>query len=401
MDPALNHAAALLPILNPMAAAAAAAAGPAAAAQKTPKRGGAAAASGGSAKRPKTENGSAAKGAKGTPTSGGAKGKGKGKAGASPSCRFDSSLGLLTKKFVDLIQHTPDGNLDLNKAAQQLDVQKRRIYDITNVLEGIGLIEKTSKNNIAWQGSGLSIPEAAQEELGQLRKTIEDLRMQEIALDSYMSHTTGLITSLTQSAGPHINLRHGDIRGLECFKDSTVIAIKAPPGTTLEVPDPDEGAEGGNRRYQIYLRSAGGGIDVYLVSQLPEEIQVTHESFPPDAAENDAAAAAAAAAQLGLGTPTGLGPLGLKAESDGAGIGSASDLFSGEQMGMPSPRTQAALDGLAASDEHFFNRFANSPGQLHSEAHSGLLKVSPLKMDSEFPYSLIDGEEGISDFFDM
>jgi len=33
-------------------------------------------------------------------------------------------------------------------------VQKRRIYDITNVLEGIGLIEKKSKNNIQWKGMG-------------------------------------------------------------------------------------------------------------------------------------------------------------------------------------------------------------------------------------------------------
>lgn len=31
-------------------------------------------------------------------------------------------------------------------------VQKRRIYDITNVLEGIGLIEKKLKNNIQWKG---------------------------------------------------------------------------------------------------------------------------------------------------------------------------------------------------------------------------------------------------------
>lgn len=29
--------------------------------------------------------------------------------------------------------------------------QKRRIYDITNVLEGIGLIEKKSKNSIQWR----------------------------------------------------------------------------------------------------------------------------------------------------------------------------------------------------------------------------------------------------------
>jgi hypothetical protein len=64
------------------------------------------------------------------------------------TCRYDSSLGLLTKKFVTLIQTAPEGILDLNQAATQLNVQKRRIYDITNVLEGIGLIEKKSKNNI-------------------------------------------------------------------------------------------------------------------------------------------------------------------------------------------------------------------------------------------------------------
>ena len=38
------------------------------------------------------------------------------------------------------------------QAADMLDVkQKRRIYDITNVLEGIGLIEKETKNTIKWK----------------------------------------------------------------------------------------------------------------------------------------------------------------------------------------------------------------------------------------------------------
>ena len=37
-----------------------------------------------------------------------------------------------------------------NCAAKQLKVQKRRIYDITNVLEGIRLIEKNSKNHVRW-----------------------------------------------------------------------------------------------------------------------------------------------------------------------------------------------------------------------------------------------------------
>lgn len=42
-------------------------------------------------------------------------------------------------------------SVDLNDAVERLGVPKRRIYDITNVLEGIGLIDKTSKNKIQWR----------------------------------------------------------------------------------------------------------------------------------------------------------------------------------------------------------------------------------------------------------
>lgn len=97
---------------------------------------------------------------------------------SSVASRYDSSLGLLTKKFVELIQSTSTGDLDLNAAADLLGVQvlsifvmnqpfsdtmkKRRIYDITNVLEGIGLIEKTSKNNIHWRYVMSSVSRANQ-----------------------------------------------------------------------------------------------------------------------------------------------------------------------------------------------------------------------------------------------
>lgn len=49
------------------------------------------------------------------------------------------------------MKKSPTGELDLNECATNLGVQKRRIYDITNVLEGIGMIEKQSKNRIKWK----------------------------------------------------------------------------------------------------------------------------------------------------------------------------------------------------------------------------------------------------------
>lgn len=61
-----------------------------------------------------------------------------------------SSLAFLTKKFMKLLLDSSGGLLDLNDAASALGVQKRRIYDITNVLEGIGVITKVSKNKIVY-----------------------------------------------------------------------------------------------------------------------------------------------------------------------------------------------------------------------------------------------------------
>ena len=88
----------------------------------------------------------------------------------------------------------------------------------------------------------------------------------------------------------HAFVTHEDIRAIESFEQDTVVAVKAPSGTTLEVPDPDEGMEYPQRRYQVYLKSTSGPVEVFLVSQL----------------EGDGAAAAAGApARLSL--PSGRG----------------------------------------------------------------------------------------------
>ena len=54
-------------------------------------------------------------------------------------------------RFCQLLASSRDSSLDLNYACSKLGVAKRRIYDITNVLEGVGLIEKTTKNLIKWR----------------------------------------------------------------------------------------------------------------------------------------------------------------------------------------------------------------------------------------------------------
>ncbi|XXG88517.1 hypothetical protein AAC387_Pa12g0711 [Persea americana] len=191
------------------------------------------------------------------------------------TCRYDSSLGLLTKKFISLIKHAEDGVLDLNKAASTLEVQKRRIYDITNVLEGIGLIEKKLKNRIRWKGLDVSGPGVVDDDVEILQEEVQDLSMEEQILDDEIREIQERLREMSEDEHNQkwLYVTEEDIKGLPCFQNETLIAIKAPHGTTLEVPDPDEAADYPQRRYRIVLRSTMGPIDVYLVSQFEEKFE--------------------------------------------------------------------------------------------------------------------------------
>ncbi|KAJ8322274.1 hypothetical protein KUTeg_000745 [Tegillarca granosa] len=182
--------------------------------------------------------------------------------------RYDTSLGLLTKKFVGLLKTAEDGVLDLNRAAEHLDVQKRRIYDITNVLEGINLIAKKSKNNIQWKGCANSIAAndvvhgTVSSEIVDLHSDIADLEAKENNLDQLISTCTKQLKMMTDDhlnsrypLNPYVNYQ--DIRSIKSFDEQTVIAIKAPQETRLEVPDPTQ-------NIQIWLKSSKGPIEVYL-----------------------------------------------------------------------------------------------------------------------------------------
>lgn len=54
------------------------------------------------------------------------------------------------------------------------------------------------------------------------------------------------------------------------------MAVKAPFGSTLEVPDPDEGMPSGRRRYEIQLTSRSGPIDVFLIQDQPLPLTATN-----------------------------------------------------------------------------------------------------------------------------
>ncbi|NXU59069.1 E2F1 factor, partial [Turnix velox] len=182
--------------------------------------------------------------------------------------RYETSLNLTTKRFLELLSQSPDGVVDLNWAAEVLKVQKRRIYDITNVLEGIHLITKKSKNNIQWLGNQASVRAPSQYRL--LEKELWELQAAERQLDDLIQSCTLQLRLLTEDpANQQYPLAWGwlgwgwtyvtcqDLRSVVDPSEQMVMVIKAPPETQLQVSDPAEA-------FQVSIRSTQGPIDVFL-----------------------------------------------------------------------------------------------------------------------------------------
>jgi len=194
--------------------------------------------------------------------------------GSTPSpgslTRFDNSLGLLTKRFVSLIQQAPGGLLDLNGAAEQLNVQKRRIYDITNVLEGIGLIKKTAKNHIQWKGSG-SDREVLHREVETESAELKRLESEAADLDAQLHLMQGQLRQLSQGKNSCqlAFVTRQDLQEVENDENTFFVAIRAPIGTTLNVPDPTDNPseEFAAPKYELFVKSSGGPLTVFLMSE--------------------------------------------------------------------------------------------------------------------------------------
>lgn len=196
--------------------------------------------------------------------------------------RHEKSLGLLTMKFVSLLQEAKDGVLDLKVAADCLAVkQKRRIYDITNVLEGVGLIEKKNKNIIQWRGENChnQSPETV-EQAKLLKLHISELEAQERELDQQMAFMQESIQHLSNypstSTFKFVTLE--DI--CNAFSGDTLLAVMAPAGTQLEVPL-HEMSYSGQKRYQVNLRSQSAPIQVMLINKETDSSAPVVFSVPP------------------------------------------------------------------------------------------------------------------------
>ncbi|XP_030604824.1 transcription factor E2F3 isoform X2 [Archocentrus centrarchus] len=282
--------------------------------------------------------------------------------------RYDTSLGLLTKKFVDLLAQSSDGVLDLNLAAETLQVQKRRLYDITNVLEGIHLIKKKSKNNIQWMGCSLLEVEGALSQRQRLTAEVSALADEEQRLEQLIQRCTLDMRHMSELPGnqKYAYVTYQDIKQ-GSLRDQTVIVVKAPTDTKLEVPDPEESLS-------IHLTSTKGPIEVLLC---PDE-----ENDPRSPVKN------------GNTDINGNSPF-VKVLQDPSGTTTSPNPF----LAQPSSSSAVAVTTLSPISSPYTSLLQQTEDQIPSSL-GPFLNLGPTLLDQDDYLLGLEGDQGISDLFD-
>ena len=66
--------------------------------------------------------------------------------------RKEKSLEELSRKFLQMFLNSQETFISLDRITDSLGVERRRIYDIINILESLNLVTRKGKNNYRWNG---------------------------------------------------------------------------------------------------------------------------------------------------------------------------------------------------------------------------------------------------------
>lgn len=139
----------------------------------------------------------------------------------------------LTQDFITLLISANGQELDLTQIGTILNASKRRLYDVTNVLDGIGVIERTGKSKIRWVGNKCSGSEMSVEEM--LQRRLEEIDKMTLIVD-------GLLADLESSDDfrSFAWLSESDFAKITNGEDFSIFALKGSKDLTISVNDDDE-----------------------------------------------------------------------------------------------------------------------------------------------------------------
>jgi len=175
----------------------------------------------------------------------------------------ENSLSQLTQNFLNYIKMKGRIRISINDLVEDLNVKKRRIYDITNVLQGIGYLEKKGKNEILWikNNNTITIPNnnnSSKEKIisenyisnyCQLKKELDELKSQNKEIEDNLNKYREEFRLISQkNEFPKYGyITFDDITDLSKNEKVNFMLIKAPKGTLINVIDDEESKKAYNK----------------------------------------------------------------------------------------------------------------------------------------------------------
>ena len=212
--------------------------------------------------------------------------------------RQENSLGELTKNFIDCVKSKGLEQININEIVKKLKVKKRRIYDITNVLEGIGYIKKLGKNQIKWiKTDFLKENTISNNEDSNKINYFLELQKENEKLDLFLNEINLEFEKLSekQETKQYSYVTYDDLKNLAENNNNKMIAIKAPLDTSIEIidsknikdikeninnifNDDKEILDDLQKENQIFMESKTGEISVYVIFNNERENSINYSN---------------------------------------------------------------------------------------------------------------------------
>ncbi|KAK8847745.1 hypothetical protein M9Y10_018774 [Tritrichomonas musculus] len=163
------------------------------------------------------------------------------------------TLVTLTQDFLNVLTSSEGKEVDLSQLENELGVSKRRLYDVTNVLAGIGVVERSGKAKVKWIGN--STNNAYESEIQQiLQRESETDRMLKFVGDELDS------ILLSQEFNDYGWVTIEDILTLAPDSNLSLFSLKGPKDLTIENPEDEDGS------HHLICQSENGGINLVHVN---------------------------------------------------------------------------------------------------------------------------------------
>ena len=164
------------------------------------------------------------------------------------------TLVSLTQDFLRVLMQANGQELDLSQVEKILEASKRRLYDVTNVLAGIGVIERMGKSKIKWVGNKTNFDD---------NTALQDLLYHESELDRLIQLVNDSLSELssTQDFQSFAWVSENDIMNLKGNSDIYIFALRGSSDLSIEVPEVEEG-----NMHRLICKSNNGTVDLIQVN---------------------------------------------------------------------------------------------------------------------------------------